>query len=220
MRTLTRRRPRLAWNRSWPRSEDASGRATLRASRRGPRGVALQTAGRDRGSGLRARGGREARRSLASRDGWGPVARREGRGPLPTGMTGRRRDRTSRWYHDPVRPLGRAGRSIPGAGAGPRGGGGRRDRRGDEEAGDADGGGRGRGRERAWKRRRLLSDETRHVMTGQLQRVGASLDWSRERFTMDEGSALAVRTAFKRLYDDGPAYRAEAPANWCPTCPP
>src|SRR3970282_1690187 len=62
MRTLTRRRPRLAWNRSWPRSEDASGRATLRASRRGPRGGALQTAGRDRGAGLRARGGRGERR--------------------------------------------------------------------------------------------------------------------------------------------------------------
>ncbi|MFI5262635.1 MAG: valine--tRNA ligase, partial [Candidatus Limnocylindrales bacterium] len=43
-------------------------------------------------------------------------------------------------------------------------------------------------------------------------------DWSRERFTMDEGSALAVRTAFKRLYDDGLAYRTEALVNWCPGC--
>ena len=55
-------------------------------------------------------------------------------------------------------------------------------------------------------------------MTGQLERVGASLDWGRERFTMDEGSALAVRTAFKRLFDDGLAYRAEALVNWCPGC--
>jgi len=74
------------------------------------------------------------------------------------------------------------------------------------------------GRERYLERMRRFIDETRHVMTGQLQRVGASLDWSRERFTMDEGSALAVRTAFKRLYDDGLAYRAEALVNWCPTC--
>jgi valyl-tRNA synthetase len=74
------------------------------------------------------------------------------------------------------------------------------------------------GRERYLERMRRFIDETRHVMTGQLQRVGASLDWSRERFTMDDGSALAVRTAFKRLYDDGLAYRAEALVNWCPGC--
>ncbi len=74
------------------------------------------------------------------------------------------------------------------------------------------------GRERYLERMRAFMAETRPFMTGQLQRVGASLDWSRERFTMDEGSALAVRTAFKRLYDDGLAYRAEALVSWCPTC--
>jgi len=74
------------------------------------------------------------------------------------------------------------------------------------------------GREAYLERMRAFMEQTRPFMTGQLERVGASLDWSRERFTMDDGSALAVRTAFKRLYDDGLAYRAEALVNWCPTC--
>ncbi|MET1232100.1 MAG: valine--tRNA ligase [Candidatus Limnocylindrales bacterium] len=74
------------------------------------------------------------------------------------------------------------------------------------------------GRERYLERMHAFMAETRPFMTGQLERVGASLDWGRERFTMDDGSALAVRTAFKRLFDDGLAYRAEALVNWCPTC--
>ncbi len=74
------------------------------------------------------------------------------------------------------------------------------------------------GRERYLERMRAFMAETRPFMTGQLERVGASLDWSRERFTMDDGSALAVRTAFKRLFDDGLAYRTEALVSWCPTC--
>jgi valyl-tRNA synthetase len=46
--------------------------------------------------------------------------------------------------------------------------------------------------------------------------LGASLDWSRERFTMDEGSSRAVREAFVRLYEEGLLYRAERLINWCP----
>ena len=46
----------------------------------------------------------------------------------------------------------------------------------------------------------------------------ASCDWGRLRFTMDEGSAKAVRVAFERLYRDGLAYRTEALINWCPGC--
>ena len=61
-------------------------------------------------------------------------------------------------------------------------------------------------------------DETRPIIRGQLRRFGASLDWSRERFTMDDGSARAVRTAFKRLQDAGLVYRGEALVNWCPRC--
>ena len=51
-----------------------------------------------------------------------------------------------------------------------------------------------------------------------MRRLGDSLDWSRERFTMDEGLSQAVQTIFKRMYDDGLIYRAERIINWCPRC--
>ncbi|HZN93658.1 MAG TPA: valine--tRNA ligase, partial [Myxococcales bacterium] len=54
---------------------------------------------------------------------------------------------------------------------------------------------------------------------GEQHRVlGASLDWSRERFTMDEGSSVAVREVFVRLYAEGLLYRAQKLINWCPSC--
>jgi valyl-tRNA synthetase len=53
---------------------------------------------------------------------------------------------------------------------------------------------------------------------GQMRRLGDSVDWDRERFTMDEGLSRAVQTIFKRLYDDGLIYRAERIINWCPRC--
>jgi valyl-tRNA synthetase len=74
------------------------------------------------------------------------------------------------------------------------------------------------GRERYLERMWRFMEETRPVIHAQQQRIGSSADWSRERFTMDEGSAQAVRTAFKRLYDDGLAYRGERLINWCPGC--
>ncbi len=52
----------------------------------------------------------------------------------------------------------------------------------------------------------------------QLRRLGASCDWERERFTMDEGLSQAVRTAFVRLYERGLIYRGEYLVNWCPRC--
>ncbi len=52
----------------------------------------------------------------------------------------------------------------------------------------------------------------------QLRRLGASCDWTRERFTMDPGPARAVRVAFKHLYDKGLIYRGERIINWCPRC--
>ncbi|CAM2829523.1 valine--tRNA ligase [Saccharomonospora xinjiangensis] len=52
----------------------------------------------------------------------------------------------------------------------------------------------------------------------QMKRLGDGVDWSRERFTMDEGLSKAVQTMFKRLYDDGLVYRAERIINWCPRC--
>jgi valyl-tRNA synthetase len=53
---------------------------------------------------------------------------------------------------------------------------------------------------------------------GQMRRLGDSVDWSRERFTMDAGLSRAVQTIFKQLYDDGLIYRAERIINWCPRC--
>ena len=52
----------------------------------------------------------------------------------------------------------------------------------------------------------------------QLKRLGASCDWSRERFTMDEGFSLAVREVFVRLYEEGLIYRGHYLVNWCPRC--
>jgi valyl-tRNA synthetase len=74
------------------------------------------------------------------------------------------------------------------------------------------------GRERYLERMWRFINATRDVMGRQQRRLGASADWSRLRFTMDEGSSLAVRTAFKRLYDADLAYRTEALINWCPGC--
>ena len=74
------------------------------------------------------------------------------------------------------------------------------------------------GRERYLERMRAFSDSTKPVMLAQQRRVGASADWGRLRYTMDDGSAKAVRVAFERLYRDGLAYRTEALINWCPGC--
>jgi len=74
------------------------------------------------------------------------------------------------------------------------------------------------GPERYLKRMWQFMDETRPVIRDQLRRFGASLDWSRERFTMDDASARAVRVAFKALWDAGLVYRGEALVNWCPRC--
>jgi valyl-tRNA synthetase len=74
------------------------------------------------------------------------------------------------------------------------------------------------GRERYLERMWRFMEETRSVIGEQHRRLGASLDWTRERFTVDEGSARAVRVAFRRLWDAGLAYRGEALVNWCPRC--
>jgi valyl-tRNA synthetase len=74
------------------------------------------------------------------------------------------------------------------------------------------------GRERYLERMWRFINETREVMLNQQRGLGASADWGRLRFTMDEGSARAVRVAFERLYRDGLAYRTEALINWCPGC--
>ncbi|HVD04320.1 MAG TPA: valine--tRNA ligase [Candidatus Dormibacteraeota bacterium] len=52
----------------------------------------------------------------------------------------------------------------------------------------------------------------------QLRRLGASCDWSRERFTLDEPYVRVIRTAFKELFDQGLIYRGPRIVNWCPRC--
>ncbi|GAB6038081.1 valine--tRNA ligase [Fundidesulfovibrio butyratiphilus] len=52
----------------------------------------------------------------------------------------------------------------------------------------------------------------------QIRRMGASVDWTRERFTMDEGLSRAVREVFVRLYDEGLIYKGDYIINWCPRC--
>ncbi|MGW4484801.1 valine--tRNA ligase [Amycolatopsis sp. NPDC004368] len=53
---------------------------------------------------------------------------------------------------------------------------------------------------------------------GQMKRLGDGVDWSRERFTMDENLSQAVQTVFKNFFDAGLIYRAERIINWCPRC--
>ena len=74
------------------------------------------------------------------------------------------------------------------------------------------------GRERYLERMQEFVAATREVILGQERRLGASLDWERLRYTMDDGSAKAVRVAFKTLHDRDLAYRTEALVNWCPGC--
>jgi valyl-tRNA synthetase len=56
------------------------------------------------------------------------------------------------------------------------------------------------------------------VIIHQLKRLGCSCDWSRERFTMDDGLSKAVREVFVRLYNDGLIYQGNYIVNWCPRC--
>lgn len=68
--------------------------------------------------------------------------------------------------------------------------------------------------ERVWR----WKEESGGTILRQLKRLGASADWSREAFTMDEKRSRAVRYAFSRYYHEGLAYRAPRLVNWCPRC--
>lgn len=68
--------------------------------------------------------------------------------------------------------------------------------------------------DRVWQ----WKEESGGQIMRQMRRLGDSVDWSRERFTMDEGLSRAVQTIFKRLFDDGLIYRAERIINWCVRC--
>lgn len=68
--------------------------------------------------------------------------------------------------------------------------------------------------ERAWEWKKEYGGK----ITKQLRYLGASCDWSRERFTMDEGCSKAVNEVFVKLYEEGLIYRGNRIINWCPNC--
>jgi len=74
------------------------------------------------------------------------------------------------------------------------------------------------GREAFLRRVREHVDLTGDRILGQLKAIGCSCDWTRARFTLDEGLSRAVREIFVRLYEDGLVYRGEYIINWCPRC--
>jgi len=68
--------------------------------------------------------------------------------------------------------------------------------------------------EETWK----VTHEHHDTIVKQLQRLGSSCDWDRERFTLDEGLSRAVREVFVSLYEKGMIYRGNYLVNWCPSC--
>jgi valyl-tRNA synthetase len=74
------------------------------------------------------------------------------------------------------------------------------------------------GRENFTKLTWEWANKSRENIRYQHQLLGASCDWTRERFTLDEGPSKAVRTVFIRLYNKGLIYRGERMINWCPRC--
>ncbi len=68
--------------------------------------------------------------------------------------------------------------------------------------------------EETWK----VKEEHHSIITKQLKKIGASCDWSRERFTLDEGLSQAVREVFVTLYERGLVYKGNYLVNWCPSC--
>lgn len=68
--------------------------------------------------------------------------------------------------------------------------------------------------EKVWE----WKEEHGGLITNQLRKLGASLDWERERFTMDEGLSNSVKEIFIKLYNDDLIYQGEYMVNWCPRC--
>ncbi len=74
------------------------------------------------------------------------------------------------------------------------------------------------GREKFLERVNKFAQESHDTIVNQTKKMGSSLDWSREAFTLDEARTKAVRTVFTKMYDDGLIYRGERIVNWCPHC--
>ncbi len=74
------------------------------------------------------------------------------------------------------------------------------------------------GREEFYKECYEFSQKNKQYMYQQLKRLGASCDWTREKFTLDPKVEKVVMETFKKLYDDGLIYKGERIINWCPRC--
>ncbi|HZJ88579.1 MAG TPA: valine--tRNA ligase, partial [Sphaerochaeta sp.] len=74
------------------------------------------------------------------------------------------------------------------------------------------------GRERFLERTWEVKERHHRIIKEQLEKIGSSCDWSRERFTMDEGLSKAVRESFVTLYERGLIYKGEYLVNYCPSC--
>ncbi len=74
------------------------------------------------------------------------------------------------------------------------------------------------GRDEFLKRVEAFASESHDTIVNQAKKMGASLDWSREAYTLDEKRNRAVNTVFKMMYDDGLIYRGDRLVNWCPRC--
>src|SRR5246127_598494 len=74
------------------------------------------------------------------------------------------------------------------------------------------------GREEFVKRVWRWKQQYGGIILKQIRRIGASCDWSRERFTLDAGLSRAVREVFVQLYEEGLIYRGKRIINWCPRC--
>jgi valyl-tRNA synthetase len=74
------------------------------------------------------------------------------------------------------------------------------------------------GREAFEKRVWAWKEQSGNIILRQLRRLGGSCDWTRERFTLDEGLSRAVREVFVRLYEEGLIYRGKRLINWCVRC--
>jgi valyl-tRNA synthetase len=74
------------------------------------------------------------------------------------------------------------------------------------------------GREKFLQRVKEYVAQSQDTIKNQTRRMGSSCDWSRERYTFDEGLSHAVNEAFIRMYEDGLVYRGHRIVNWCPRC--
>ncbi|PIZ77833.1 valine--tRNA ligase, partial [Candidatus Peregrinibacteria bacterium CG_4_10_14_0_2_um_filter_41_8] len=74
------------------------------------------------------------------------------------------------------------------------------------------------GREEFLKKVHEFAENSKDTIRNQIRKMGASCDWTRERYTLDEGLSQAVQTVFTRMFEDQLIYRGDRIVNWCPRC--